>query len=138
MSPAVQPLQLTVLVVDHEESLRHFMGRVLADKGYRVLVAGNGLEALALLEKCAPGIHLVVTDVSMPMMTGPEMAAHIAAQPEPPAVLFVSGGHGHSDLPGPLLRKPFLPDDLSTLVRGLLRGRTSCSTAGVGAVGGAS
>jgi len=62
MSPAVQPLQLTVLVVDHEESLRHFMGRVLADKGYRVLVAGNGLEALALLEKCAPGIHLVATD----------------------------------------------------------------------------
>ena len=93
--------------------------------------------ALALLEKCAPGIHLVVTDVSMPMMTGPEMVAHIATQPEPPAVLFVSGAHGHSDLPGPLLRKPFLPDDLSTLVRGLLRGRTS-STAGVGAVGGAS
>jgi CheY-like chemotaxis protein len=88
MSSAIQPLQLTVLVVDDEEPLRHYMGRVLADDGYRVLVAGNGLEALALLEKCAPGIHLVVTDVSMPMMTGPEMAAHIATQPEPPPVLL--------------------------------------------------
>jgi CheY-like chemotaxis protein len=47
MSSAIQPLQLTVLVVDDEEPLRHYMGRVLADDGYRVLVAGNGLEALA-------------------------------------------------------------------------------------------
>jgi CheY-like chemotaxis protein len=134
MSPAVQPLQLTILVVDDEEQLRHYMGRVMTDEGYRVLVAENGLEALALLEKCAPGIHLVITDVSMPTMTGPEMAARIAIQPHPPPVLFVSGGPGHSGLPGPLLRKPFLPDELSTLVRGLLLGRTgSCSIVGVGA-----
>jgi CheY-like chemotaxis protein len=55
MSSAVQPLQLTVLVVDDEEPLRRYMGRVMADEGYRVLVAGNGLEALTLLETCAPG-----------------------------------------------------------------------------------
>jgi CheY-like chemotaxis protein len=135
MSATVQPLQLTILVVDDEEPLRHYMGRVMADEGYRVLAAGNGLEALALLEKCGPGIHLVITDVSMPIMTGPEMAARLAIQPDPPPVLFVSGGHCLSDLPGPLLRKPFLPDDLSTLVRGLLRGSAnSWSIAGVGAV----
>jgi CheY-like chemotaxis protein len=134
MSSAVQPLQLTVLVVDDEEPLRRYMGRVMADEGYRVLVAGNGLEALTLLETCAPGIHLVITDVSMPMMSGPEMAARIATQPQPPPVLFVSGGQGHADLPGPLLKKPFLPDDLSTLVRWLLRGKTDgCAIAGVGA-----
>jgi CheY-like chemotaxis protein len=135
MSSAVQPLQLTVLVVDDEEALRRYMGRVMADDGYRVLVAGNGLEALTLLETGAPGIHLVITDVSMPMMTGPEMAARIATRLHPPPVLFVSGGQGHADLPGPLLKKPFLPDDLRTLVRWLLLGRTnSCSIAGVGAV----
>lgn len=133
-SSAVQPLQLTVLVVDDEEPLRRYMGKVLADEGYRVLVAGNGLEALTLLETSASGIHLVITDVSMPMMTGPEMAARIATQPEPPPVLFVSGGQGQADLPGPLLKKPFLPDDLSTLVRWLLRGKTdACAIAGVGA-----
>ncbi|HEV8455971.1 MAG TPA: response regulator [Gemmatimonadales bacterium] len=133
MSPTVQPLQPTILVVDDEEPLRHYMGRVMTDDGYRVLVAGNGLEGLALLEKSAPGIHLVITDVAMPMMTGPEMAARIATQPEPPPVLFVSGGHDQADLPGPLLKKPFRPDDLSRLVRWLLRGRTEpCSIAGVG------
>ena len=133
-SPAVRPLQLTILVVDDEEPLRDYMGRVMTDDGYRVLVAENGLEALALLEK-APGIDLVITDVAMPVMTGPEMAARIASQPEPPPVLFVSGGHGQADLPGPLLKKPFGPADLSRLVRWLLRGRTEpCSIAGVGAV----
>jgi CheY-like chemotaxis protein len=132
--PLVQHLQTTVLVVDDEEPLRHLMGRAMANEGYRVLVAGNGLEALALLEKCAPRIHLVITDVSMPMMTGPEMAARLGMQPEPPPVLFVSGGHRHVDLPGPLLRKPFLPGELSRLVRWLLRGKTeSCSIAGVAA-----
>ena len=135
MSPAVTPTQLTILVVDDEEPLRHYMGRVMTDDGYRVLVAGNGREGLALFAKCAPEIHLVITDVSMPIMTGPEMAAHLAIQPAPPPVLFVSGGYGPSDLPGPLLRKPFLPDDLTTLVRELLRGRTdSFSIAGLGAV----
>jgi CheY-like chemotaxis protein len=134
MLPAVQPLPVTILVVDDEEPLRHFMGRVMAGDGYQVLAAGDGLEALALFEKSAPKIHLVITDVSMPTMTGPEMAARLATQPEPPPVLFVSGGHGHADLPGPLLRKPFIPEDLSTLVRWLLGGRTEpCSIAGVGA-----
>jgi two-component system cell cycle sensor histidine kinase/response regulator CckA len=135
MSPAVGPLQLTILVVDDEEPMLHYMGRVMTDDGYRVLVAGNGLEALALLARCEAEIRLVITDVSMPIMTGPEMATHIALQPAPPPVLFVSGGYGPSDLPGPLLRKPFLPGDLTTLVRELLRDRTdSCSIAGVGAV----
>ena len=41
------PLAPTILVVDDEEPLRHYMGRVMGDEGYRVLVAGNGLEAPA-------------------------------------------------------------------------------------------
>ena len=47
MSSIVQPLQLTILVVDDEEPLRQYMGRVMVDEGYRVRAAGNGLEALA-------------------------------------------------------------------------------------------
>jgi CheY-like chemotaxis protein len=41
MSATVQPVQLTILVVDDEEPLRHYMGRVMADEGYRVLAAGS-------------------------------------------------------------------------------------------------
>lgn len=68
MSPAVQPLQPTVLVVDDEEPLRRYMGRVMAEDGYRVLVAESGQEALALFEQCGVDIQLVITDVSMPLM----------------------------------------------------------------------
>jgi CheY-like chemotaxis protein len=119
-SPVMQPLELTVLVVDDEESLRRYMGRVMTDEGYRVLVAGSGEEALRLLDLCGAQIDLVITDVSMPTMTGPEMVARLVNQPGPPPVLFVSGGHGYPDLPGPLLKKPFLPSDLRAFVRGAL------------------
>jgi hypothetical protein len=54
-------------------------------------------------------------------MTGPELAAQIATEPYPPPVLFVSVDHAFLDLPGPLLRKPFLPGDLSRMVESLLR-----------------
>lgn len=48
------------------------------------------------------------------------MVSRMVSGPETPPVLFVSGGHGYQDLPGPLLRKPFLPEDLSAVVRGVL------------------
>jgi two-component system, cell cycle sensor histidine kinase and response regulator CckA len=118
------PVQSTVLVVDHEVQLRRYMARVMADEGYRVLTAADGIEALALLESSDSRVDLVITDVVMPVMTGPELAAHLATQPLPPPVLFVSGGHSLKDVPGPTLRKPFLPGDLTTLVHSLIRGGT--------------
>jgi len=110
----------TVLVVDDEMQLRHYMERVMADEGYRVLTAADGMEALALLQRSDSKVDLVITDVRMPRMSGPELAAHLAAQVLPPPVLFVSGGHTFGDVPGPMLRKPFLPDDLSAMVRSLI------------------
>jgi CheY-like chemotaxis protein len=92
--------QSTVLVVDDEVQLRAYMARVLGDQG---------------------------TDVVMPFMTGPELAAELAAQPLPPPVLFVSGGHTLRDVPGPVLHKPFLPADLTTLVHSLIRGGAEIS-----------
>ncbi len=110
----------TVLVVDDEAPLRHYMARVMTDDGYRVLVAADGKEALALVENADSRVDLVITDVIMPLMTGPELAAQLATQLLPPPVLFVSGSHNLRDVPGPMLRKPFLPDDLSTMVRSLI------------------
>jgi two-component system, cell cycle sensor histidine kinase and response regulator CckA len=110
----------TVLVVDDEEPLRRYLGRVMADEGYHVLTAESGLEALAVLEHSPTRIDLVITDVLMPGMTGPELAARLAARPSPPPILFVSGSH--IDVPGPLVRKPFLPDDLSLTARWVLHG----------------
>jgi two-component system cell cycle sensor histidine kinase/response regulator CckA len=113
-------MQLTVLVVDDEELLRRFMARVMANDGYRVLEAANGIEALAWFGNGGSPIHLVITDILMPGMGGVELAGRLATRSPSPPVLFVTGGHRNLDLPGPVLWKPFLPSELSTTVRELL------------------
>jgi two-component system, cell cycle sensor histidine kinase and response regulator CckA len=113
-------MQRTVLVVDDEELLRRFMARVMLDEGHRVLEAGDGIEALAWFGNGGSPIHLVITDILMPGMGGVELATRLATHSPPPPVLFVTGGHGHSNLPGPVLWKPFLPADLRAMVRQLL------------------
>jgi CheY-like chemotaxis protein len=96
------------------------MARAMADEGYRVLEAGNGIDALAWFGNGGSPIHLVITDILMPGMGGVELAGRLATRSPSPPVLFVSGGHHHSHLPGPVLWKPFLPSDLTTMVRELL------------------
>jgi CheY-like chemotaxis protein len=112
---------LAVEVLLCEEPLRHYTRRVMEDAGYHVLAARDGIEALTILQQSQYPVQLVITDVSMPRMTGPELAARIAIEPYPPPVLFVSGGYGSAALPGPCLRKPFRPDDLSTLAEWMVR-----------------
>jgi CheY-like chemotaxis protein len=113
----------TVLVVDDEEILRSYMTRVLESEGYSVIEAENGEEALSFLNRkdTAAVVDLVITDVRMPGMGGRELAASLARDGASLPVLFVSGSHMPSDLSGPLLRKPFMPGDLSALARELLQ-----------------
>jgi CheY-like chemotaxis protein len=113
----------TVLVVDDEEVLRSYMARVLQGEGYSVIEAENGVEALSFLSRKDTGVvvDLVITDVRMPGMGGKDLAATLALGGASPPVLFVSGSHTPSDVTGPLLRKPFLPDDLSAFARALLQ-----------------
>lgn len=122
MSHALPCERSTILVVDDETPLRDYMARVMARDGYCVLTAGDGIEALTLLESSRSKVDLVITDVVMPRMSGPELAAQLAAQLQPPPILFVSGGHSLGDFPGPMLRKPFRATDLSVLVRSLISG----------------
>lgn len=120
LAPTVLLRQVTVLVVDDEELLRHYVARVMEDEGYHVITAGDGVEALALLEQRGALVELVITDVVMPNMTGPELATRLATRPIAPPVVFMSAIGVETDLPGPLLTKPFLPNDLSRLVRQVL------------------
>jgi CheY-like chemotaxis protein len=110
-------------LVEDEEPLRRYVARLLEDQGYRVITARDGNAALALLQHPGPPVQLVVSDVSMPNMTGPEMARRLRDYPAAPAVLFISGEANVSGLPGPLLRKPFLPQELSRVVREMLTGK---------------
>jgi CheY-like chemotaxis protein len=120
LEQAFRRFNSTVLVVDDDEVLRRYMMRVLEAEGYRVLLAEDGNEALALLKRYLPRVHLVVTDVLLPRMTGPELAIRVALQSPPPPVLFVSGGHNLGELPGPILWKPFLATELIAVVSSLI------------------
>lgn len=126
LEPALRRLNSTILVVDDDEAVRQYTARVLEGEGYRALLAEDGNEALALLKRYMPRIHLVVTDVLLPRMTGPELAMRVALQSPPPPVLFVSGGHNLGELPGPILWKPFLATELIAAVSSLIH-RTSPS-----------
>ena len=117
LSPTVLHRRSTILVVDDEESVRLYLARVLEEEGYRVITARDGSSALALIERAGDSVRLVITDVSMPNLSGPELASRVAARPAAPPVLFISGSHSGLDLPGPLLPKPFLAEELTRLVR---------------------
>jgi two-component system cell cycle sensor histidine kinase/response regulator CckA len=80
-----------ILLVDDDYGVRTFMRTVLEGDGYRVWDAEDGERALALFEEHAAGVDLLVTDVVMPDMSGPELARVLASRrPELP-VLYVSG-----------------------------------------------
>jgi two-component system, cell cycle sensor histidine kinase and response regulator CckA len=117
----------TVLFVEDEVALRDLMHRVLAKGGYTVLAAGDGLEALALVEAHQARIDVVVTDVVMPRMSGPELATRLRARDPGIRLLYVSGYtadqlRSQTDLgeDATLLAKPFTSDGLLRKVREVL------------------
>lgn len=80
-----------VLVVDDAGTVRRMVCAMLAQSGYAVLEAANGNEALKILNDSSETVHLVLTDVVMPEMTGAELAQQLAqSRPELP-VIFMSG-----------------------------------------------
>lgn len=83
--------QGTILLVEDEEGLRALNARGLASRGYTVLEAGNGVEAIDVLEKSGKPIDLVVSDVVMPEMDGPTLARELRTRNPDLKIIFVSG-----------------------------------------------
>ncbi len=111
-----------VLVVDDDPMLCRVMAQALAEGGYHVFTAGTGEDALVMACQLGGRLGLVVTDIRMPEMDGPELASHLAELNPPPRILFVSG-YGTvtgGDLPCPLLAKPFTPQQLVSRVRAMI------------------
>jgi len=115
----------TVLVGEDDEQVRSVLVRVLERAGYRALSAANGGEAIRLLREAAEPIHLVVLDVVMPELGGPEAWSQISALRPGLRVLFATG-HGDNayrqQLPpdSEVLDKPFRPEELLGRVRSAL------------------
>ncbi len=81
----------TILLVEDEEGLRALNARGLASRGYTVLEAGNGVEAIDVLEKSGKPVDLVVSDVVMPEMDGPTLARELRSRNPSLKIIFVSG-----------------------------------------------
>ncbi len=83
--------QDTILLVEDEEAVRSFAARALRMRGYNVLEAGGGEEALEIVKSGGQTIHLVITDVVMPNMDGPTMVRHLKLLKPGLQVIFMSG-----------------------------------------------
>ena len=81
----------TILLVEDEEAVRAFGARALASRGYTVLQAASGIEALQIVEEQDGKIDLVVSDVMMPEMDGPSMFTELRKRGVKARVIFVSG-----------------------------------------------
>lgn len=117
----------TVLVVEDEDIVRELVCEVLEDQGYNVLCARDGIEALNLADNYDGEIHLLVSDVIMPQMNGPELAGKLGSLRPEMRVLYVSGysdndigDHGVLDPRYELLQKPFTPQTLARKIRDVL------------------
>jgi nitrogen-specific signal transduction histidine kinase/CheY-like chemotaxis protein len=116
----------TILLAEDEDVVRALAREVLENKGYRVLEARNGVEAVAAAAS-AGWIDLLVTDVVMPQMGGGELAQHLTASRPGIKVLYISGypddavvRHGVLERGSALLQKPFALDDFARKVREVL------------------
>ncbi|MBK9978196.1 MAG: response regulator [Gemmatimonadetes bacterium] len=114
----------TILLVEDETAVRQVASRVLTLLGYRVIEAVDGAAALSLAEKHADDIDVVVTDVMMPHVSGPELVRTLRERFPRLPVVFMSGYAGLdsaalSELAtlGPMVAKPFEQDTLAAAVR---------------------
>lgn len=117
----------TVLIADNDAGVRSLLAEILSLSGARITIAADGQEAVDLLAQ--QSFDVLVCDLDMPRIAGPEVLARAAALPAPPAAVVVSG---FLDAPTReklqaipcvrhLLRKPFDILQFLDLVRGMLR-----------------
>ena len=126
LQPASSAIE-TVLLVEDEGSIRRLVRRSLESHGYRVLEARDGLEGLRLAQQHLGPIHLLLTDLVMPRMSGRELADELSATLPDLQILFMSGysedvviRHGVAADRIRLLPKPFSPSELVQAVRAAL------------------
>jgi PAS domain S-box-containing protein len=119
----------TILVVEDEQALREVTRRILDGAGYQVILAENGLAALRVASGHAGEIDLLLSDVVMPQMSGPELARQLRSERPEVRVLLMSGfaqpildSGGHLDDDTILIEKPFSGPVLLQMVASVFEG----------------
>jgi len=134
IAETVTPGKETVLVVEDEEAVRQFAIESLQRHGYHVITAASGEEALTIASAHDGTIHLLLTDVVMPGMKGPELARRLKAL-RPGLRVVLMSGYAAEVVTGPdlhdavLVTKPFSPASLARAVRNVLDGLVSSQRA---------
>lgn|GEM_PF-731830 len=119
----------TILLVEDEPGVRRLVRRMLVERGYRVVEAADGEEALTLCRELRPPADLVLTDIVMPNLNGADLAGELRRAHPDVRILFMTGytdeairDYGVAPA-AEILRKPFLAETLEQRVRELLERR---------------
>jgi two-component system cell cycle sensor histidine kinase/response regulator CckA len=123
MASQVHNSQLTIILAEDDGPLRKFVSAVLTKGGYNLIIAGDGKEALQKARDFDGIIHLLLSDVEMPGMTGIELAIQLNQERPDTKILMISGldsgmlvlNNGWQFLP-----KPFMADMLRDRIRDFL------------------
>lgn len=109
----------TILVVEDQPATARITRILLESWGYHVLEAHDGAEAIDLFERHGDSIHLLLTDVLMPGLTGPQLAGELSRRNPALRIVFMSGYPNESLLESGVafLAKPFNPGSLSRMIR---------------------
>ena len=126
MEPEEDSPALGVLVVEDDVAVRRLVRLVLEEEGYGVKEAANGREALEFLQRRADRVDIILTDVVMPDINGPELVMRLASLGHTTPVLFMSGyadnqllNRGLNEKEMNILRKPFTREELAARVAAL-------------------
>jgi len=118
----------TLLIVEDDASVRALACRILRERGYTVMEASSGKDALATARACTRNIDLVITDVVMPEMSGAELASQLEATWPCIKILYVSGyanrgiePQARLDPHAAFLQKPFTIDQLVRTVQSVIK-----------------
>ena len=129
MNGSAEPEKRTILLVDDEPAGRSIVLRILKRANYRVLEAENGEAALKLAEEHEGPIDLVITDMFMPGLRGPEVVQRLAPKRPGLRALLMSGYADQDARTGVpsganFLNKPFSAQELAAAVEAVLKGPT--------------
>ena len=127
LDPSVQRGRERVLVVEDEDNVRELLRRQLGSAGYQAVLAARAEEALRVLEDPKQRVDLLLTDIVMPTMRGPELARRAVLLRPGLRVLYMTGypntsamGDTTATAPPNVIWKPFSAADLTTAIRGAL------------------